>query len=191
MARREKKTIPSKISENKEKMKELVLFISEKSMADAEFGATKLNKLLFYSDFLAYLNLGHPITGMEYMRLDHGPAPRRMLPIEEELWNEGALQIVERKFHGHTQRRPIALRPPNLKLFSPEEISLVEDVIRALRGKTAHDVSELSHKFVGWQVAEEKEVIPYSVARIEVREPTAKESAIAKKLLKKVKARVS
>ena len=68
-----------------EKFKELVLYIARKSECDPRFGATKLNKLLFFSDFLAFKRLGSPITGQTYFKLDHGPAPRRMLPLKERM----------------------------------------------------------------------------------------------------------
>ena len=35
--------------------------------ADSKFGATKLNKILWWSDFLACAQRGKPITGIEYM----------------------------------------------------------------------------------------------------------------------------
>jgi hypothetical protein len=37
-----------------EKLRELILYVSTLSKDDDNFGATKLNKLLFYADFLAY-----------------------------------------------------------------------------------------------------------------------------------------
>ena len=175
-----------RIPENKEKMKELILYISDKSMADEKFGSIKLNKLLFYSDFLAYLNFGKPITGMEYMRLDQGPAPKKFLPIAKELQKENALEIVEREYHGHIQKRPIARRPAMLELFTAREIALVDEVIGKLRGLNAHDVSELSHRFIGWKLADDGEVIPYSVAHIEIREPSPKAIAFGKELLRQV-----
>ena len=64
-----------------EKFKELVLYVCHKSAGDAPFGATKLNKLLFYADFLAYKQLGSAVTKHAYQRLPNGPAPRAILPI--------------------------------------------------------------------------------------------------------------
>ncbi len=52
------------------KLGELMLFISKRTAEDRRFGATKLNKVLFFSDFLAYRLLGDPITGAQYRKLD-------------------------------------------------------------------------------------------------------------------------
>jgi hypothetical protein len=37
-----------------------------KDESDAIFDKAKLNKILFYSDFLAYFRTGKPITGQRY-----------------------------------------------------------------------------------------------------------------------------
>ena len=79
-----------------QKFKELILYLAKRSMDDAYFGATKLNKLLFFSDFLAYGQLGSPITGASYQRLKCGPAPREMLPMQRAMKAEGSA-IVKRR----------------------------------------------------------------------------------------------
>src|ERR1035438_9553158 len=40
------------------KLGELIIYISKKSAGDSRFGATKLNKLLYFSDFLSFGNFG-------------------------------------------------------------------------------------------------------------------------------------
>ncbi len=144
------------------KFKELVLFVADKSVDDPSFGATKLNKVLFFSDFLAYAELGQPITGADYQKLKYGPAPRPLLPIQRRLQDEGSAAIVPQRLGNFAQRRLMALRPPNLALFSADEIALVDEVIETLRGATAVHASQLSHRWgVGWTVAGEGDTIPY------------------------------
>jgi len=55
------------------KMAELILYVSDRCQLDPAYGSTKLNKILFYADFLYYAKHGTSITGQEYMRLDKGP----------------------------------------------------------------------------------------------------------------------
>lgn len=149
----------------RDKFKELVLYVADKSVEDASFGATKLNKILFFSDFLAYLELGLPITGADYQKLEWGPAPRQMLPARRELLQEGAAAVLPRQRALFTQQRLAALREPDLSLFSASEIALVDAVIEQLRHHTAASVSEFSHRWsVGWEVAQEGELIPYETA---------------------------
>jgi hypothetical protein len=144
------------------RFRELVLYVCEKGSNDPKFGATKLNKTLYYSDFLAYAEFGSPITGFEYQKLPNGPAPRRMLPVRNEMIKAGELAIQPvRLVTGRTQERPVNLRSARLDLFTPAQIALVDAIIDALRDATAEEVSELSHRMVGWKVVEKNETIPY------------------------------
>ena len=65
------------------KMQELVLYISWMCESDPTFGAAKLNKILFLSDFRAYVHLGRSITGQEYRALEQGPAPEHLVALRD------------------------------------------------------------------------------------------------------------
>ena len=164
-----------KIEYDADKLRELVLHISRQSEGDPCFGAIKLNKILFYADFLAYRNFGRPITGAEYQKLEHGPAPRQLKPLCDRMKREGALAVRKAEFGGYMQHRTLALREPILGKFTAEEIALVDSVIQQLWGQNASEVSERSHRFPGWQLAKLGETIPYSVALLTYRDPTEKE----------------
>jgi len=153
--------------ENDARYRELVLYICQKCAMDPKFGATKLNKILYFSDFLAYATLGEPITGFEYQRLPNGPAPRRMLPMREEMEKKRDLgfQFVVLK-GGRTQRRAVNLRAPDLGVFAAEQIALIDRVIEELWDLDAEGVSELSHRMMGWRLADLNEVIPYETVFI-------------------------
>lgn len=161
---------------DEEKLRELILYVVNALADDRTFGSVKLNKVLFFADFLAYQDLGEPITDVEYMKLDHGPAPRRMLPVRDELFDEGAAAMDERTYLGHRQKRVIALREADLSRFSPDELKLVDEIIEACRGQSAAQVSELAHSaFVGWRVATRGETIPYTSVFLSTDEPTEEE----------------
>lgn len=165
----------SSLTAKDKRLRELAIYISDKSSGDESFGATKLNKLLFYSDFLAYLNFGQPITGADYFKLPNGPAPKRWLPIKESMVESGDAKIKEEEFYGFPQQKLIPLRPANLDGFTPAALTLVDKIIALHRGKTASEISNESHGFVGWMLARDKEVIPYQVARTSRRPLSDKE----------------
>lgn len=166
-----------KIKYDADKLRELILHISRQSEGDPSFGAVKLNKILFYADFLAYRKFGRAITGAEYQKLSHGPAPRQLKPLHDRMKHEGAIAVRKKDCGGYTQHRTLALREPILNKFTAEEIALVDHVIKELWGENAIDVSERSHHFIGWQLAKLGETIPYSVALLTRRDPTEKERA--------------
>lgn len=161
----------SNIEFDERKFKELILYIAERSEDDPWFGATKLNKILFYSDFIAYGVLGEPITGAEYQKLAHGPAPTRLLPIRKEMMDAGELAIRRERVMKFTQKRPTALREADVSVFSAAEIEVVDDLIRLFRERSAGEVSKISHGEVCWQLAGVKEKIPYEAIFLSRRQP--------------------
>jgi len=145
----------------REKFKELILYIARESEGDSTFGATKLNKILFFCDFLSYRAYGESITGQRYFKLPFGPAPRPLLPVVTELIDEGACIKVQRSHYGKPQDTMFAKRDANLEVFKSRDIALAAHVLRQLRDNDATQVSDLSHEFIGWQLARDQEDIPY------------------------------
>jgi len=145
------------------KMAELILHIAQRCAADPYFGAKKLNKLLYYSDFLAYARLGASITGQEYRRRAQGPEPRLLVAVRDQMVKSGelAIQDVELVF-GNRQKRPVNLRAANLALFTAAEIALVDDVIHSLDKLSSREISQLSHREVGWRAAKDGDTIAYA-----------------------------
>jgi len=147
---------------DEEKLSELILYISQKCATDPKFGAVKLNKILYLSDFLAFGNWGEPITAVEYQHLRKGPAPRRLIPVRDALQKAGKLVVQTLPLKsGNRQVRTVNLVDPNLKVFSGREIALVDSIIEELWNMDAEESSEFSHRFVGWKMTQEFDAIPY------------------------------
>jgi hypothetical protein len=171
------------VAESERKFKELLLYVTEQSEGDSSFGATKANKLLFFADFQAYLYLGHSITGRLYERMNHGPVPVDIYSTRTEMQQEEELLIFDRDYYGNRQTRFVARRQPDLSLFSAEEISLVDRLIRQNWGRSAKEISDESHRFAGWALARDREVIPYEVALVSFRELTPAEIEYGRSLI--------
>ena len=139
-----------------------MLYVAAKCETHPRFGSTKLNKVLFYADFLAYHTWGKPITGAEYRRRPYGPAPTRLLPVQKGLESAGAAVVRGNVLpNGMAQQRLIPLRSASLEIFEPREIALIDGVIEKLKDLSAEEVSDKSHTFPGWAFAEQNETIPY------------------------------
>lgn len=163
---------PEEFEFSETKFRELMLYLAARSIEDPGFGATKLNKLLFYVDFLAYGLHGKPITGATYRRLSRGPAPRQLLKIQESLVHNKEAVVVERAHFNRKQRRLFPLREPDLTPFSATEISLVDEVIETFRHEDATHISQLSHQEMAWRLARDNEDIPYELVFISAQPPT-------------------
>ena len=123
---------------NQDKFNELVLYIAHHSEGDPRFGATKLNKLLFYADFGCYRLHGAPITGATYRHLQAGPVPKQLLEARRILVDSDAAEIVTRPYFAGVQTRVVPKRAPNISgVLSDEELSIVDDVINEFCSTTA------------------------------------------------------
>jgi len=182
---RDELTFGSNDPQNEEKLRELVLYVIQKCGDDPRFGATKLNKILFYSDFYSYAHFGKPITGVEYMKLPQGPAPRRLVPVRSLLVKAGDLEIFEKPlFTGKTQTRFVAKRLPDLRPFSGPELALVDEIIDYLRDKSAGEVSDATHGRA-WKVACDRDSIPYESVFLSDRAANASDTALVRKFARK------
>lgn len=148
------------------KFDELLLHVARRGVFDADLGMTKLNKVLFYADTIAYLRYGEPITGATYIRKPNGPVARCMLASIQSLEEAGRARRLERPVGGYTQKRVMALSEPNWTVLSSRDIAVIDEVMDMLDGKNAQAVSELSHQMVGWQLAEDGEEIPFFTAHL-------------------------
>lgn len=174
------------ITPNEDKLKELVLYIADRCADDPRFGAVKLNKLLYLIDAFAYAEHGVPVTGVEYMKQEQGPVPRRFLPIKEEMKKQRWIAEIERPFHGMSkpQKRVIALRPANLDMFTAQEIAHVDGTIQEFWESTGRDLAEMTHRSRGWKIARQLgDIIPYEAAFLSDEPPTEYELAHAEELI--------
>ena len=111
---------------------------------------TKLNKLLFYADFLHTKTFGMPVTGIGYVRLPHGPAPDGYEMLFVTLKEEELIDIVEEERGEHVAYVHQSLRGPDMRVFSESEISALACVSREFARSSASEVSDRSHTEDGW-----------------------------------------
>lgn len=175
---------------SEKKFSELVLYIALRSEDDRLFGATKLNKVLFYADFQAFLNWGAPITGATYQKLTHGPAPKQLLPTKQKLIANGDVLEREVQLFRGTRKRIIPLREPDLSVFSADEIALVDTVMAKLASRNAQEVSDMTHELPGWILPEIGEAMPYETVFLgaEMPELTVEQVELGKRIGERVNA---
>ena len=165
-----------------DKFKELVLHIARRCESDPTFGAIKLNKVLFLSDFSAYMELGQSITGAEYIKLKHGPAPRLMAAIRDAMEKQNDIVVVQRERFGYQQSRVIPRRDADLSSFMATEIALVDIVMDAVKEANATSLSDMTHHILGWKIADLKTVIPYEAAFLSEAPATPEDQRRAREL---------
>ena len=146
------------------RLRELMLYIAQKTKGAERFGATKLNKALWRADFEAYLRFGEPVTGVAYQKLENGPAPYRLLPSRDTLIQAKAAEIQQVPAGGgRYEDRLVSKRRPQVGLFAEEELSLVDEIISDMWNVTGRDASTASHG-IAWEITKMHECIPYQAA---------------------------
>lgn len=176
-----------KTSESDQKLSEAILYIAKQCVGDHFFGAVKLNKILFFTDFFSYVRNGEPVTGSDYMKLRNGPVPKRFLPVKEALVAKGRARVEPRPLiNGAIQKRLIPLDQPDVSVFTARDIDMIHEVIDWLRFANADEVSEMSHDRA-WRVAKMHEIIPYETAFVSDQEPSDEQLSRAKELSRRHK----
>jgi hypothetical protein len=154
---------------DEEKLGELILYVAGQLLDDPTGGATKLNKVLYFAECAHIRTHGVPITGVAYQKLPQGPAPRQLVPVRERLIEQGDATLEEGQYFGRPLHRLVPHRGPRVKALSPEDLTTVDQVITALWGNTASQVSDRSHQELGWIMVDEYEDIPLSTAYLPPR----------------------
>lgn len=158
-----------KISEVKfdaEKLQNLLLYILEKCGGKPNIGETVIYKLLYFIDFEATESLGHPITGMPYVRLQYGPVPRKKEyeKVLQQMIKNNQLKIIFHEYHGLRQKRYINLSEPNRKNFSKVEEEIINRNLMQLSDMKAAEITHYVHGDIPWKQTPENEIIDYNLA---------------------------
>src|SRR5712692_120016 len=167
---------------DREKFKRLVLYIAWKVGRRDWFGATKLNKVLWFSEARFFVLHGVPIAGATYIRERHGPVPKQMMPVRDELERAGHIKV----FREGNLIRITTDKKPDLSTFTREELQIVDYWIDHIdKDHTAGSISYESHDYA-WDIAHMDEEIPlYAILANRIRDPDDGE---LKKLIVKAKA---
>jgi uncharacterized phage-associated protein len=131
------------------KFSEMVVFFTEK----LEPWKTKLNKLLFYADFIMYKQTGFSMSGVQYRAIPMGPVPSNFNSIFEYLANKAKLDILYSNFaDGGTgeQFKPNPNNTFNKELFTEDELQILEFVAERFKNTSTSKMIEISHKEKAW-----------------------------------------
>jgi hypothetical protein len=166
---------------DREKLKALVLYVIWRTGDARDFGATKLNKVLWFSDARAFEALGKSVTGETYIRQKFGPVPKHANSVLDELQRDGLIQAWSEPYFDFEVSRYRAHQPPDTSLFSADELGLIDWWIKHIAEQhTAASISEASHDYA-WKIAKLGEELPFhSFLASRIRQPRDDELEWAK-----------
>lgn len=145
---------------NREKLRAAILHVIGMCEPD-RLGAVKLHKVLYYSDMLLFLEMGHPITGAQYRKRPFGPTCDAALSVLDELARDRAISVEMVNYHGF-QKKQFSLNAPadTNHLSAVEKAVLVEMIDFVCNSNSAKTISDFSHDMV-WEMVEFGDIIPY------------------------------
>ena len=126
---------------------------------------TKLNKLLFYSDFKHFKDYSVSVTGARYAHLPYGPAPDGysffLATMQDD---EKSIDTEETFFNGHPAELLVAAKVPDVTIFSSSEVKILALVKERFEAASAKQLSDLSHQERGYVETSDGDLISYNYA---------------------------
>lgn len=146
-----------------------VLFFAYREVK--HFGITKLNKLLYYSDFEHYRLYGRPILGDHYIRMEHGPVPETSYAIFNANFLDGqdtslkdVFEVRSTHYFSFNEKTIVPKGKLDLSVFSQSELEVMGRVADQWKDASAREIRDKSHLEKTWQETAELGVIDYKFA---------------------------
>ena len=145
------------------KTKHLILYFAELMQPFK----TKLNKLLFYADFVHFRGSAQSITGLKYAALPYGPVPNNFEFLFDVLVEDG---IINKEYSLTNYEQVEKILPSGSikfdpSLFSQAELESIEFIADRFKDTTASEIVKISHNEPAWiENIDGKGMIPFHYA---------------------------
>lgn len=129
--------------------------------------ATKLNKLLYYLDFIHFRDHKKPVTGDVYIHQGYGPVPSRMNEILTALKNE---DIIDTKVVDYKDGELVhfELKSPEKldeSIFSADQKKLLKQICDEFGSWPTEKIVAQTHLEAPWFYSKPYEPVDYAYAR--------------------------
>ena len=124
---------------------------------------TQLMKYLFASDFLNYKLFNKTISNFKYAHAPFGPIVNNQDALLNLLIKQDYIKL-ESSFDD-TAMLFVPLQGADLSCFSEDEINILNKIIDEFKGMSTKDLSDWSHKFIGWSKTKDGEIIDFKYTK--------------------------
>jgi len=129
--------------------------------------ATKLNKLLYYLDFVHFRDYKKSVTGDVYIHQGFGPVPSRIDEMLAALKNEGAIDTEAVPYNGEEMIK-FSLKD-NSKfdetVFSSHQKTLLKKICDEFAGWPTEKIVAQTHLEAPWFYSKPYEIVDYAYAK--------------------------
>ena len=123
---------------------------------------TQLMKYLFASDFLNYKLFNKTISNFKYAHAPWGPIVNNQDALLNLLIKQDYIKLASSVDDSAMLFAP--LQDADLSCFNEDEINILNKIIDTFKGMSAKDLSDWSHKFIGWSKTKDGEIIDFKYA---------------------------
>jgi len=148
---------------NEKKYRNVILFFANK-IKNGTLGKLKMMKLLYFLDFDFFEKYGKSVTGDQYLRWENGLVPKMAERFLTRM-DGSEIKISKRKVGvGYNDQQHIEpLKDFDLKLFSNEELVMMEEISGKWEKFSGAEMKSASHGEAPWIATKPDEVIDYNL----------------------------
>lgn len=123
---------------------------------------TQLMKNLFAVDFLSYKTNNRPITNLNYAHANYGPIVDKRTEFIDNMIKNNIIKTTT-SYNEDFIIFENAMEP-NINVFNDKELEVLKKVKKTLKNKTATELTNWSHDFMGWKKTKMGETIDFKYA---------------------------
>ena len=128
-------------------------------------GATKLNKLLYYLDFISYRDRKKSVSGDSYLHLQYGPVPEHVDEILADLQKKKLLNIQRYSYKQNDTFNFRLEREPDMNAFDKYEKDLLENICKEFELWNTEKIVNQTHLEAPWFYSKPYEKVDYEYAK--------------------------
>lgn len=121
------------------------------------FFRLRLNKFLFYADFLNYRRTGYSISGVPYVAITNGPVAEDYNTLFSLAIAKNYISEVESLLpSGDSEEKFVSLKKFDESLFDESELKSMNDVLEKFKFVKTDRLKKMSHDEDGWKDNKDK-----------------------------------
>ncbi|MDD3480891.1 MAG: Panacea domain-containing protein [Patescibacteria group bacterium] len=128
-------------------------------------GATKLNKLLYYLDFISYRDRGKTITGDLYIHKDFGPVPDTVDEIIAELKDNKKIETTTTECKGSFKVKFKAIQKTDISFFDNYEQKLLKGICREFALWSTAKIVSQTHLEAPWFYSKPYDFVDFNYSK--------------------------
>lgn len=145
---------------NYEKYKNAILFFLN-NCNNNYLGRTKLNKLLYYLDFISFRDKKISVTGDMYSHLNYGPVPDNVESILMDMVSGKIIKVSETSSDDRVKYSFSTAKQPDMSKFSDYEKRLLADIASEFEPWTTQKIVDQTHLEAPWLFSKPYEKVDY------------------------------